>query len=208
MWRTWDLHHQWFNRVVPGLLFGSRTDVRLDALLFGCLAALVMDDPVMRAGFKRRFRSWMWWMLVAAYLAVQAIYFIERSRTYSAFESALLALIVAGTVYGDQTRVYAFLEWEPMKGVGRLSYSLYLWQQLFLLPQQKSSMAVLQQFPVGLGMLFLFAWLSYRFVERPFIRLGHKLAPPPTQGRDDLARNAAVESLPAPAEVAREMIAS
>src|SRR5271166_2822961 len=47
-WRAWDLHHQWFQRLIPGLLFGSRTDVRLDALLLGCLAALVLDDDAVR----------------------------------------------------------------------------------------------------------------------------------------------------------------
>ncbi len=35
-------------------------------------------------------------------------------------------------------------------------------------------------------MIFFCAWLSYRFVERPFIRWGHRLAPPLTEGRDDL----------------------
>jgi len=39
-------------------------------------------------------------------------------------------------------------------------------------------------------MIFLCAWLSYRFVERPFIKLGHRLAPPTTEGRDDLTRAA------------------
>jgi len=167
LWRTLDLQHHWFNRVIPGLLFGCRTDVRLDALLLGCLVALVLEDPDIRAAFSR-FSAWAWWMLAVGYIAIQACYFIEGSRTYSIFESALLALIVAGTVYGGRTWVYTFLEWEPMKWIGCLSYSLYLWQQLFLVPQAKSSMAALQRFPIGLVMLFLCAWLSYRFVERPF----------------------------------------
>jgi len=207
LWRTLDSHYHWFNRVIPGLLFGCRTDVRLDALLLGCLAALVLEDPRVRAAFSR-LTSWAWWMLVAGYVAFQAFYFVQGSRTYSIFESALLAVIVAGTVYGDRTWVYAFLEREPMKWIGRLSYSLYLWQQLFLLPQARSSMAVLQQFPLGLMMLFLCAWLSYRFVERPFIRLGHRWAPPPTQGRDDLAREVVVGCLPAAVDRSRELIAS
>jgi peptidoglycan/LPS O-acetylase OafA/YrhL len=50
-WRTWDFHRHWFDRLIPGLLFGSRTDVRMDALLLGCVAALMLDDDSVRASF-------------------------------------------------------------------------------------------------------------------------------------------------------------
>lgn len=203
-WRTWDLHHHVFNRLIPGLLFGSRTDVRLDALLLGCLAALILDDDAVRSRFSERFKPWMWWTAASAYLGMQLIYFFEGSRSYSIFESALLALIVAGTVYGMNAPIYAFLEWHPMKWIGRLSYSLYLWQQLFSVPQTGSRMAIIQQFPLSTLMVFLCAWISYRYIERPFIRLGHRLAPPPTQGRDDLLRASAAEHSPV-TQTAREL---
>lgn len=186
-WRIWDLHYHWFNRLIPGLLFGSRTDVRLDALLLGCLAALILDDEATRAAFARGFKSWMWLACVAAYLAVQSIYFLRGARTYSILESILLPLIVVGTVYRPQTTVARLLETRPLKWIGRLSYSLYLWQQLFLVPAAGSRFLLLQKFPISLAMIVLCAWISYRFVERPLIRWGHKLAPPPTAGREDLA---------------------
>ena len=65
VWRTWDLHHHWFDRLIPGLLFGGRTDVRLDALLLGCLAALLLDNDATRTQFSERFKPWMWWVLAA-----------------------------------------------------------------------------------------------------------------------------------------------
>jgi peptidoglycan/LPS O-acetylase OafA/YrhL len=204
VWRTLDFQHQWFSHWFPGLLFGSRTDIRLDALLLGCLIALVFDNGRAKTAFSERFRPWMWWLLVAAYFGIQVIYFCEHSRSYSILEAALLALIVMGTAFGNNTRIFALLEWPPMKWIGRLSYSLYLWQQLFLLPQATSGMAILQRFPINLFMIFLCAWLSYHFVERPFIRLGHRLAPPPTQGREDIARRAAIECSPVTSEVAQE----
>jgi peptidoglycan/LPS O-acetylase OafA/YrhL len=37
-------------------------------------------------------------------------------------------------------------------------------------------------------LLFFVATLSYQFIERPLIRLGHRLAPPPTPGRQDLSQ--------------------
>ncbi len=186
-WRTWDLHRHWFDRLIPGLLFGCRTDVRLDALLLGCLVALLLDDDSVRNTFSQRFKSWMWWLCVGGYAATQFVYLSQESRGYSLFESAILPVVVAGTVYGPTTFITILLEAHILKWIGRLSYSLYLWQQLFSLPAVGSKFSVLQWFPLNIVMIFLCGWLSYRFIERPFISWGHRLAPPPTEGRDDLA---------------------
>jgi len=185
LWRTWDLHHRWLNRWIPGLLFGCRTDVRLDALLMGCLAALLLDDRSIRAAFSERFKPWMWWLSVGGYLAIQLAYASRQSRGYSLAESSLLPLVIAGTVYGPTTFVTIVLELPFMKWIGRLSYSLYLWQQLFTV--SVPAFPILRRPLVGTGMTFLCAWLSYRLIERPFIRWGHHLAPPLTEGREDLA---------------------
>lgn len=190
VWRTLDLHRHWFDRLIPGLLFGGRTDTRLDALLLGCVAALILEDDSVRASFLQRFKPWMWWLCVACYAATQVIYLSRQSRGYSLFESALLPLVVAATVYGPKTFVTVLLESDPMKWTGRLSYSLYLWQQLFLVPAVGSRFSIVQTFPLNLFMIFLCAWVSYNFIERPFIRWGHHLAPPPTEGRDDLVSQA------------------
>jgi peptidoglycan/LPS O-acetylase OafA/YrhL len=183
VWRWWDFHHQWLNRYLPGLLFPSRTDVRLDGLLLGCLAALVLIEPGWRAWLERRFNAGVLWALAIGYVLFQVI---PGKHTYSIWESTLLAALVAGTVLHPAGIVGWLLENPAMKWVGRLSYSLYLWQQLFLIPGASYPFSSLQRFPLNLGMVFLTATLSYELVERPMIRLGHHLAPPPTPGRIDL----------------------
>jgi peptidoglycan/LPS O-acetylase OafA/YrhL len=59
-----------------------------------------------------------------------------------------------------------------MRFIGNLSYSLYIWQQLFLGGQG-------QQLPVTLGVAAAFAcaYLSYRFIEQPSIALGRGVVP-------------------------------
>ena len=57
-----------------------------------------------------------------------------------------------------------------MRWVGVLSYSLYLWQQLFLYPRQAAWM-VAQQFPLNLLVTLAVAALSYYTVESAFLRL-------------------------------------
>ena len=186
IWRSWDFHHQLVNRYLPGLLFPSRTDVRLDALLLGCLAALVMAEPRWRTWVQRHFTVGVWWLCVFAYVLTQVI---TRKHDYGLQESALLAMLVAGTVLHPGGVVGRVLENPALKGVGRLSYSLYLWQQLFLIPGGRWPLSILQRFPWNLILVFLLAGMSYELVERPLIRLGHRLAPPPTPGRRDLHEN-------------------
>jgi peptidoglycan/LPS O-acetylase OafA/YrhL len=198
LWRWWDFHHQLVNRYLPGLLFPSRTDVRLDALLLGCLAALIMAEPRWLAWLERHFKAGAWWVCLFAYVFAQVI---TRKHDYGWQESALLAMLVAGTVLHPATMVGRILENPAMKWLGRLSYSLYLWQQLFLIPGGRWPLSILQRFPWNLLLVFLLAWVSYEFVERPMIRLGHRLAPPPTPGRRDLneeivARAGATKTIP------------
>lgn len=183
VWRWWDFHHQLVNRYLPGLLFPSRTDVRLDALLLGCLAALVMAEPRWRARLERRFTGGVWLVCLLAYVLTQVL---TRKHNYGLQESALLAMLTAGTVLNPAGIVGSILENPLMRWVGRLSYSLYLWQQLFLIPGARGLLSVLQRFPWNLILVFLLAAVSYELVERPMIRLGHRLAPPPTPGRGDL----------------------
>lgn len=183
LWRWWDFHHQLVNRYLPGLLFPSRTDVRLDALLLGCLAALVLAEPRWRSWLERHFTVGIWWACVLAYVLSQVI---PRRHGYGVHESALLAVLVAGTVLHPAGLVGRVLENPLMKWVGRLSYGLYLWQQLFLIPGAQWPLSLVQQFPWNFISPFLMAALAYELVERPMIRVGHRLAPPPTPGRTDL----------------------
>ena len=185
VWRWWDFHHHWMDRHIPGLLFGSRTDVRLDGLLMGCLAALLLAEPGFRSWTMKYVRWPVWSLCVASYVGIQVL---SRRHHYSIWESTLLAVIVVWTVLNPATWVGRALENPAMRWLGRLSYSLYLWQELFAVQQAKYPASLLQRFPLNLALLFVVATLSYQFIERPMIRFGHRLAPPPTPGRLDLKR--------------------
>jgi peptidoglycan/LPS O-acetylase OafA/YrhL len=60
----------------------------------------------------------------------------------------------------------------PLVVIGTLSYSLYLWQQLFL---NRHGSADVQQFPVNLVLVAVAAALSYYLVERPCLQLRVRL---------------------------------
>jgi len=182
-WRYLDFRYAWFDRLIPGLLFPSRTDVRLDGLLLGCLAALLVADPSWRAFLTKKYTPPVWYAFAISYLLIQVI---SKRHFYTIWESTLLAALVVGTVLRPGTPAGRIFETSPFKWIGRLSYSLYLWQQLFLVPSTFHPLSLLQRTPVNLVAVFGMAYLSYEYIERPMIRLGHRLAPPPSPGRSDL----------------------
>lgn len=82
--------------------------------------------------------------------------------------SAILLSLVWG---GPWLR--AFFELAPLRFVGHISYSLYIWHQ----PILHAKLPFLQPFPLWarVVMVFIWAYLSYQLVERPFLNRRRKL---------------------------------
>jgi peptidoglycan/LPS O-acetylase OafA/YrhL len=85
--------------------------------------------------------------------------------------------------YSPLTWANRLLTWGPLMYLGQISYSVYIWQQLALVPQPDPSavlraLAALCVFPV--------AALSYRYLETPFMELGRRAS----RARIDLAASA------------------
>jgi peptidoglycan/LPS O-acetylase OafA/YrhL len=100
-------------------------------------------------------------------------------------KSALIPLLLLGTVLHSTRWPGRLLQTPPLRWLGRLSYSLYLWQQLFLVwsEDRVPALAWLQSAPLNMLAVFACAWLSLRYVETPLIALGHRLtrrAPQPS----------------------------
>jgi peptidoglycan/LPS O-acetylase OafA/YrhL len=67
------------------------------------------------------------------------------------------------------------MEWKPLRWIGRISYSLYLWQQVFLAPGWIQPRAW-QRWPWNVLEAVAVAALSYYILERPLLRVGRRLA--------------------------------
>jgi peptidoglycan/LPS O-acetylase OafA/YrhL len=79
------------------------------------------------------------------------------------------------------------LELQPVRWIGTLSYSIYLWQELFL-PELHSVAAPgafhhLQQWPWNVLAILLCATMSRYLIELPMTRLGHRLSASPLRLR-------------------------
>lgn len=165
-----------------------RTDLRLDGLLLGAAAAFVLlsNDAC------RVLRPWLRPAVVVALLVSLEIAPWIQLPSIHTFIALVVPFILLGTILHHESPLGRFLEWAPLRWIGRISYSLYLWQQIFFTPIQAPFTTIdvpgivpewLRSFPWDVPAVFACACASYYLVERPLTRIGRKLARPATSGR-------------------------
>ena len=98
---------------------------------------------------------------------------------------ALFPLLILSTICRPESFASRLLEGKPLRWVGRLSYSLYVWQTLFLQVRQvsfswhaiNSSRASLAgAYLLDVSLVFACAMVSNKLVEGPLRRKGRELA--------------------------------
>ena len=182
-WRWFDFCHNWGSRAFPEAHFWFRSDIIFDGLLWGCLYALLLQSEPMRARFRQSLSlaaPAIPFLLIAP-AAVSELSTRHQSPWSVTAEAMLLPAAVTSTILNPSSVVGNLLESTPIRWVGRLSYSLYIWQQAFLRDSEGGWLLL------RLAAVFVCGCISFYFIERPLTRLGHRWAPPATPGHIDLA---------------------
>ncbi len=110
-------------------------------------------------------------MIVVATLLVYIAIFHDR---LTIFDPLICGLAVCATLLEPNAWIGRVLELSALRWIGRLSYSLYIWQQLFLgFGVVYRPFGVFSKFPFNLASLFIVACTSYYLMERPLMRLGY-----------------------------------
>ncbi len=155
--------------------FNFRTDTHVDALLIPALIALALY-PMPRNQLARRYiPAWSFLM----FLVMELLLLTARVPCFFTLQAIVLPLLILSTVLHPNTLQGRILESKPLRWIGWISYSLYLWQQLFFgvnFAGSPPGLALLRTPPINLVALLVCATFSYYVIEKPFIRLGHKLA--------------------------------
>jgi peptidoglycan/LPS O-acetylase OafA/YrhL len=173
-WRVLEGHFQWLPKILLPANLSMRTDTRIDALLWGCLAAIYF--PVIKRYAERIRFSQLWLPVLAILLVAEAVH----APGLTLLRVVLLPALVLSTVIQPESLLGRVLEWQPLRWIGTISYSLYLWQELFL-PEVASEKAhgafhYLQQPPWNVLAILVCACLSRYLLELPVIRFGHRLS--------------------------------
>lgn len=167
-------------------LSAQRTDLALQDLFVPALLAVLLARPAFRARMVQMSRHGVLVVMVVAALVVSELLLgghLTHEITCFGFP-----VMIMSTVLHPEGWLGRLLETRVMTYFGRLSYSLYLWQQIFFLHRPETSvLRYVQGWPVDLLGALLCAVGSYYLVEKPMMRLGHRVAPPVTPGRADLA---------------------
>jgi len=170
LWRM--VQSQFAASVFPLIPAHFRTDVRLDALLWGCVVAFILDNADARARLAKQLQFGVWFAM-AGLLGLCIVYYSEIT---SVMVAVLIPMLLAGTTLHPRWALSRALDWAPVTWIGRISYSLYLWQALFLYPGWEHPAHWWQQWPANLPVTVAVAALSYYAIEKPLQRVGRKLA--------------------------------
>jgi peptidoglycan/LPS O-acetylase OafA/YrhL len=149
-----------------------RSDLRMDALLWGAAVAFALDDARAREKLRAEVGFGVWMGILAAALLAIGFY----SNLSSVWLAVLIPTILAGTVLHPEWRVSRMLEVPVLAWIGRISYSLYIWQQLFLVPGWDHPSHWWTRWPWNLAAVPGVGCGSYYLVEKPLLRVGRRLA--------------------------------
>ncbi len=151
----------------------------LDTLMMGCLLALALD---LHVGERLIDVATRWW---APTLALLFLWFVDtpaiehwrgvyRMTLGFSLENVAIMVIVVYSVFRYDSPLGRLLNVGAVRHIGMISYSIYLWQQLFTLKNT-------WHFPANILVILALAELSYWLVERPSFalrdRLGARLFP-------------------------------
>lgn len=151
------------------LTIDRRFDCLADVLATGCLLAGMRPWLTANPAYLRFLRSP--WFLLAPGVAVTGVLFHDHPKIfYFVGESAMnlgIALCIDRAVRIPNDAAGRFLNWAPLRRLGVMSYSLYLWQQLFLVSESNTWWCA---FPTNVGLTAITSWMSYQWIERPFFK--------------------------------------
>jgi peptidoglycan/LPS O-acetylase OafA/YrhL len=159
LWRAWAIS----STALSGVMASQRTDFRLDAFAVPSVLAIWL----LHSDHRQRLARWLSpaSASLCALLSI-ACCFGPKNLTYLG-TAVLLPFVVLSTVLHPDWIFSALLEWWPIRWIGRISYSLYIWQEVIL---------GYTNWSLGLKLIVLLvaAVLSYYLIEVPLIALGRR----------------------------------
>jgi peptidoglycan/LPS O-acetylase OafA/YrhL len=174
-WRTWAILSHRFPPDSPVIYL--RTDFRLDAIMAGSLLALSRHlgntfwrDPA------PKWAAWMHPIWMAPALVAWSAVGLDLPHVSSQWITGQVALgagLLAACARFPRSIFSSICSQAWLRALGRWSYSLYLWQQIFLVTKSPD-WGWFRHFPANLALTFGAALLSHYLIELPCLRMKSK----------------------------------
>ena len=155
---------------------------RIDALAIGCLVAFYKDSLLKILG--KKINYWFYFSLVVIFIIPFLSDFSEEynlhlgfilvpfGTRYGTIANICISIILLYSVFGHKGLWYRLLNSKVFEQIGLLSYSIYLWQQLFISPLKFWAFS----YPQNIMFVIAFALFSYYCIEKPFLKMKDKLS--------------------------------
>jgi len=152
-----------------------------DSIFFGCFAAFLQKEYkekifVIADNIKKNKRYLIYIIIfIAMVLSPVLSFFLKGTYTvtvgYSIYASCMTMIILY--ILNSEDPIFDFLNNKILIHIGVLSYSLYVWQQLFLTPKHQTAWGF---FPVNFICCYFIALVSYHCIEKPFLKLRDRIS--------------------------------
>jgi peptidoglycan/LPS O-acetylase OafA/YrhL len=159
------------------------TFTRMDAVLIGAITAFLLRNTATRLTM-RKFAGWLW---CAPPIVIAVLWLARAGRIdpvterfgFTLVALGFAALLVSAVLtMGERTPLQALLTCWPLRQVGKLSYSIYIWHifiaELCIHPLE-AALHWKGPSPVHFGLILAAAILaggaSYYIIEKPFLRM-------------------------------------
>ncbi len=164
-------------------IFRFHTEICFDMLLIPAFVAVWIQRGSNQTLIRRMLPPWSFFVLLPLY------FYLLREHALSPLPACVAPLLLLSTVYNPGMFIGRILESAPLRWIGRLSYSIYLWQMLFVCSRSSEPppLGILQRSPLNILLVAVCAAASFYLIELPTMRLGHRLAKPATPGHKDVA---------------------
>jgi len=149
---------------------GHRFETIADSMAAGCVLACIRPQLHKIPAYLSLLRAP--WFFLLPVLALAANMMHDHPRAEFAVGVSVIVICVTLTLDWIMTfpdgRVGRVLNWAPLRAIGLVSYSLYLWQQPFL---NRESPAFYARFPVNVLFAFGAGLAAFYLVEQPTLNL-------------------------------------
>ena len=158
-------------------VFYERPWFRFDSILIGCCVAVALlkdrvnyERLVRVASYVPKGASW-------GFLLAWTVWGENLSHTlYITVQMLAAALVLSQLIVATNGIVYTLFSAGWLRYCGKISYSLYLWQQLFLVVKYPT-WGILRVFPISILASVACAMLSYHLLEAPALKLRKRFEP-------------------------------
>jgi peptidoglycan/LPS O-acetylase OafA/YrhL len=160
------------------LYFG--TDTRADALLIGCMLALLWARGLPRGAVRL-----IAWLCLPAVAGLAVLMWFENVPDRSLYVIGLFGcalasgIVIANVVTGRPAVVGHLLSHPWLVFVGKISYGLYLWHYIvfWIVRDHTDGWSQWARVPLEVGLAFAVALASYHVLELPIVRKKARFTP-------------------------------